>query len=122
MEKIINVESIDMLFESDVLFSLTNFTLLAQIDNLNVLHHVLSKLSSQCLYRFDIMWDVMDDLFLSDASTILSNTFEQLKGPMPIELELSFKVEKYYIRAMTSPRMDVFCPVNWYICDNIVHG
>lgn len=122
IEKIIKMKSIDMLFESDVLFSLTNFTFLAPIDDLNVLHHVLSKLSSQCLYRFDVTWCVMDDIWLSDTSDILSNTFDQLKGSIPIELEVYLEQDEYSIRAMTLPRMDVFFPVDLYLRDNIVHG
>ena len=76
VEKIINVKSIEMLFKCDVLFSLTNLTLLAQIRDLDVLHNILSKLSSQCSYRFDVTWYVVDELSLLDTSDILSNTFE----------------------------------------------
>ena len=107
--KEINLKSIEMLFEDDVLFSLTNFTLLGQITDFDVVHNVLSKVSSQCSYRFDVTWDVMDDeVSLPDTSNILLKTFEQLKGPIPIELEFSSKRDYYSIRAMTLPRMDSF--------------
>ena len=116
----INLKSIEMLFEDEVLFSLTNFTLLAKITDLDVLHNVLSKLSSQCLYRFDVSWNVMDDeVSLSDRSDVLSNTFEQLKGPMAIELELSSKQDHYSMRAMTLPRMDSLFSV--FRFENTVH-
>ena len=121
-EKVLHVKSIEMLFECDVLFALTNFTLLAEITDLNVLQNFLSKLSSQCLYRFDVTWYVMDEVSLSDTSNILSNTLEQLKGPMTIELELSLKGDMYSIRAMTLPRMDVFLFTDMHLHENIVHA
>lgn len=122
VEKVVNMKSIEMLFECDVLLSLTNFTLLGQISDLDVLQNVLPKLSSECLYRFDVTWYVTDDVSLSDTSDILSNTFEQLKGPVPVELELTVKMDTYSIRAMTLPRMDVFFCVDLYLRENIVHG
>ncbi len=123
VEKVVNVKSIEQLFECDVLFSLTNFTLLAQINDLNVLHNVLSKLSSQCFYRFDVKWNVIDEeVSLLDTSNVLSKTFEQLKGPMPIELELFLKRDNYSIRAMTLPRMDGFFCVDLYLRKYMVHG
>ncbi len=121
-EKVVNVKWIEMLFECEVLFSLTNFTLLAQISDLDVLHQVLSKLSSKCFYRFDVKWDVMDQVSVSETSNILSNTFEQFKGPTPIELELFLRGDMYSIRAMTLPRMDPFLFVDLYLGENIVHG
>ncbi len=122
VNKIVDVKSIEMLFEDDVFFSLTNFTLLAEITDLDVLHKVLSKLSNQCVYRFDVLWAVKDDVSLSDTSDILSNTFQQLKGPIPIELELTVKRDTYSVRAMTLPRMDVFFSVALHLGQNIVHG
>jgi hypothetical protein len=111
-----------MLFEDDVFSSLTNFTLLGEITDLDVLHKVLSKLSNQCVYRFDVLWAVKDDVSLSDTSDILSNTFQQLKGPIPIELELTVKRDTYSVRAMTLPRMDGFFSVALHLGRNIVHG
>ena len=103
----INLKSIEMLFDDDVLFSLIQFTLLANITDLDVLHNVLSKLSGQCSYRFDVRWNVMNDEEpLSDPNSILSKTFEQFKGPMTIDLELSLEGNHYSIRAMTLPRID----------------
>ena len=103
----INLKSIEMLFADDVLFSLTNFALLAKMTDFDVLENVLSKLSNQCLCRFDVTWVLKEDeVALSDMSNILSKTFEQLKGSMPVELELSSKRNHHSIRAMTLPRMD----------------
>ena len=78
-EKIIDVQSIDMLFHCDVLFSLTNFTLSATITDPDTLRNLLSKLSPQCSYRFDVTSFVRSNVSLADTSNILSNTFQQLK-------------------------------------------
>lgn len=84
----INLKAIEMLFEDDVLFSLTNFILLAEITDLDVLHNILSKLSSQCSYRFDVNWKInKDEVSLSDSNIVL-NTCEQLETPMSIDVEL----------------------------------
>ena len=122
VERAISVKSIERLFECDVLFSLTNFTLLGDITDLNVLHNVLSKLSSQCLYRFDLTWHIIGVVSLLDTSNILSNTFEQLKGPVPIELEVSLEENTYSIRAMTLPRMDSYVDVDSYLSEMQVNG
>jgi hypothetical protein len=53
-----NPESIHELFERDVLFSLINFRLLAEVSGLQVLHNLQSMLSSQCLCSFDVGWSV----------------------------------------------------------------
>ena len=53
-----NVDSINELFEVDVLFSLTKFSLWGDVDGPNVLQDLLSKLSNQCLYSFDVEWHV----------------------------------------------------------------
>ena len=103
----INLKSIGMLFGDDVLFSLTKFALLAKMTELDVLHNVLSKLSNQCSYRFDVTWNLKEDgMALSDTNNILSKTFQQLKGSMPIELQLSSTGNDHSMRAMTLPRMD----------------
>ena len=118
----IDFKSIEMLFEDEVLFSLTNFTLLAKITDLDVLLNVLSKLSSQCSYRFDVSWNVMDDeVSLLNTTDILWNIFEQFKRSTPIELELSSRGNHYLMRAMTLPRMDVSLFVDSYLDKNIVH-
>ena len=112
----INLESIEILFEDDVLFSLTQFILLADLTDLDVLHNVLSKLSSQCLYRFDVTSNVTnDEVSLSDPSNFVSNTFEKLKVPVSVELESSSKGNHYYIRAMTLPRVDSFFSVYRFV-------
>jgi len=103
----IDLKSIEMLFDDDVLFSLIQFTLLAKMTDLDVLHNVLSKLSNQCSYRFDVSWNLKEDeVSLSDTSNILSKTFEQIKGSIPVELELSSEGNHHSMRAMTLPRMD----------------
>jgi hypothetical protein len=122
IENIVTVELIKKLFERDVLFSLTNFTLLAEIAGPDVLHNLLSMLSSQCLYSFDVNWFVGTVVSPPETSKLLSNTFQQLKGPVPIELELYLKENKYSMRAVTVPRMDTTLCVYSYLHKNAVHG
>ncbi|CAF4993496.1 unnamed protein product [Rotaria sp. Silwood1] len=117
-----NLESINELFERDVLFSLMNFSLLADVAGLHVLHNLQFMLSSQCLYSFDIRWSVKTVVSISETSKILFDTFQQLKGPVPIELELSLLKDMYDIRALTVPRMDKWLYVYTYLHKNIVHG
>ncbi|CAF4967810.1 unnamed protein product, partial [Rotaria sp. Silwood1] len=119
---IMNPESINELFERDLLFSLMNFRLLAQVAGLHVLHNLQFMLSSQCLYSFDITWSVKTVVSISETSKILFDTFQQLKGPVPIELELSLLKDMYDIRALTVPRMDKRLYVYTYLHKNIVHG
>jgi hypothetical protein len=46
------------LFDRDVLFSLTNFTLVGMVIELDVLRNLLSMLGQQCSYAFDVRWSV----------------------------------------------------------------
>jgi hypothetical protein len=117
-----NPESINELFERDVIFSLMNFTLWAEVDGPHVLHSLQSMLSSQCLYSFDVKWFVKTVLSLSETSKILFDTFQQLEGPGPIELELSLRETMYSIRALTVPRMTKCLCVYSYLQKNTVHG
>jgi len=122
IENVITVKSIEKLFEHDVLFSLTNFTLLAKIAGPYVLQNLLSMLSSQCLYSLDVNWFVGTVVSLPETSAILSDTFQQFKGPVPIELELSLEENMYSIRAVTVPRMDRSLCVYSYLHKNTMHG
>lgn len=88
---IMTVKSINELFERDVLFSLTNFVLVAQVDAPCALRNLLSMLSSQCLYSFNVNWFVRTVMTPLERNKLLSDTFEQLKGPVPIELKLFFE-------------------------------
>jgi hypothetical protein len=115
-----NVDSINELFELDVLFSLTKFSLSAEVDGSYVLQDLRSMLSSQCLYSFDVIWSVGSVISLSDTSKILSDTFQQLKGRVPIELQVSLEENWYYVRAVTVPRMDKHLYVYTYL-HNTVH-
>ena len=121
-ENIIYVQSIETLFDSDVFFSLTHFTLWASITGPDILRSLLSKLSPQCSYRFNVTWDVTTVVSLAETSNILSNTFRQLKGPVPIELMLSLEKENYYIRATTIPRMSSHLCVDSYLYKNTAYG
>jgi hypothetical protein len=118
-----NSESINELFERDVLYSLMNFRLLALVAGLHVLHHLQSMLSSQCLYSFDVKWTVQKVVSISETSKILFDTFQQLKGPVPIELELFLEENLYFtIRALTVPRMNKSLCVYSYLHKNIRYG
>jgi len=116
-----NVDTINELFEVDVLFSLTKFTLWGRVDGANVLQHIRSKLSSQCLYSFDVEWHVKNVVSLSESDKIFFNTFHQLKGSIPIQLEMYLSINKYFIRASTIPMVDTDLHVSSYLNINFVH-
>ncbi|CAF3368964.1 unnamed protein product [Rotaria sp. Silwood1] len=123
---IIDLESVNKLFERDVLFSLTNFTLLARIADPYILQNLLSMLSNQCLYSFGVNWLMRSAVLSSlEINKILSDIYQQLKGPVPIELELSLEenmYQTYRIRAVTVPRMDKCLCVYFYLHKNTVHS
>ena len=103
--KEINLKSIEMLFDDDVLFSLTNFSLLSEIASVYVLHDILSKLSIQCLYQIDVTWNVLNDhMSLRDTVNYISNAFQRLKKRIPIELDLTSGSDNTRMRTVTSPR------------------
>ncbi len=83
------------------------FRLFAAIDGPYFLRNLLPMFSSQCLYSFGVIWYVETSVSLSETSKILSDTFQQLKGSVPIELELSIRNNgnSYFIRARTLPSM-----------------
>ncbi|CAF4350606.1 unnamed protein product, partial [Rotaria socialis] len=119
---IIQLKSINKLFERDVLFSLTNFRLYAKIAGPRVLHNLVSMLSNQCLYSFDVKWFVRIGMSVPNTDKILSDTCQNLKGSVSIELELSLKENVYSIRAATIPRMDKSLRVYSYLDKNTVYG
>ncbi|CAF4046120.1 unnamed protein product, partial [Rotaria sp. Silwood1] len=117
-----SVAPLDRLFERDVWFSLTNFKLLGLVTGPHVIHNLLSMLSDQCLYVLIVKWYAWPSISLSDTSDILLNTFRQLKGRVPIELELSLNEDNYSIRALTIPRMDKCLSAYDYVNKNTVQG
>ncbi|CAM2717182.1 unnamed protein product [Rotaria socialis] len=119
---IIQLKSINKLFERDVLFSLTNFRLYAKIAGPRVLHNLVSMLSNQCLYSFDVKWFVRIGMSVPNTDKILSDTCQNFKGSVSIELELSLKENVYSIRAATIPRMDKSLRVYSYLDKNTVYG
>ena len=120
-EETMNMKSMEMLFECDVLSSLTNFTLFGTITGFDVLHNVLSKLSRQYFYRFGVRWNVGNDVSLLDANQIFLNTFKQLEGSIPIELESFFEGKNYFMNARTLPKMNSYLCVHSYL-DSMQHG
>jgi hypothetical protein len=116
-----NVDSINKVFEDDVLFSLTKFTLWARVDGPNVLQELRSKLSSQCLYSFDVEWRVKNVVPLLESENNFFNIFHQLKGSVLIKLQMYLLVLDYFIRASTIPILDTDLCVSSYLSKNIVH-
>ncbi|CAF3292720.1 unnamed protein product [Rotaria sp. Silwood2] len=84
------MELLDQLFDHDVLFSLAKFTLEGMVTGPNVVSKLLSMLCHQCSHTYIIRWIVKTTISLSNTCSILLNTLQQLKGRMPIELELCF--------------------------------
>ncbi|CAF1327681.1 unnamed protein product [Adineta ricciae] len=118
---IVNVNTINGLFERDVLFSLTKFSLSAEVDGPNVLQDLQSKLSNQCLYSFDVKWHVKQIISQSESDQIFSNIFHQLKGSAPIRLQMYLLGYHYFIRASTIPVLDTDLCVSLYLDKNTVH-
>ncbi|CAF4278475.1 unnamed protein product, partial [Rotaria sordida] len=77
------MDLLDQLFDHNVLFSLTKFTLEGMVTGPNV----VSK------------WIVKTTISLSNTSSILLNTLQQLKERIPIELELCLYNDSYSIKA-----------------------
>ncbi|CAM4985216.1 unnamed protein product, partial [Rotaria socialis] len=93
------MELLDQLFDHDVLFSLTKFALEGIVTGPNVVSKLLSMLSHQCSYTYIIRWIVKTTIALSNTSSIFLNTLQQLKGRIPIELELCLHNDGYSIDA-----------------------
>lgn len=119
---LVPLAALDQLFEQDVLFSLTKFILLASISGPHVVQNLISMLSNQCLYSLRVSWSVRTTVSLSNASSILLDTFRQLEGRVPIELELSLNKSSYRITALTVPRINETLTVCRYLDKNTVLG
>jgi hypothetical protein len=78
--------------------------------------------SDQCLYSFDVKWFEGIRMSVPNTNKILSDTFQRLKGSVPIELQVSLQENMYSIRAVTIPRMDKSLCVDSYLDKNTVHG
>ncbi|CAF0738379.1 unnamed protein product [Adineta steineri] len=117
-----DIEPLDQLFGHDVLFSLTNFTLLGVVSGSKVVRNLLSMLSHQCSYTLMVNWCVETMISLSDTSTILLNTFRQLQSRIPIELKLSLHHHSYSIAVLTIPQIKKTLYANEYIKENIVRA
>ncbi|CAF4658981.1 unnamed protein product, partial [Rotaria sp. Silwood2] len=111
----INLETINELFTCDVLYSLTNFTLLANIVDSVVIRNLLLLLSNSCLYLFDVKWTERIKVSAPNTNEILSIIFQNMRGSAPVELELSMKTNVYYVRAVTIPRMDKSLCLDCYL-------
>lgn len=122
---LITLKSFTELFDRDILISLMKFKLYAEIDSPHFLHNLLSILSSQCLYSFDVDWFVKSTVPLPEISKILSDTCEQMKGLMTKELEISVVYlnninHTCHMRAVTIPRMNKYLYVDSYLDKRMV--
>lgn len=113
---------LDRLFDRDVLFSLTNFTLVGMVTGSDVIRNLLSMLSQECSYKLIVRWTVKTTIPLLDRSVILLDTFRQLKGRVPIELELYLYEGGYFIKAFTLPRSNKSLDASAYLNENIVRA
>jgi hypothetical protein len=119
---VITWKSFTDIFERDILFSLDKFTLFAIIDSADFLRNLLSMFSSQCLYSFNVVWFMETTVSLSETSKILSDTFQQLKASVPIELELTIEQIWYSMRARTISMMNKCLDVDSYLYKKTVFG
>ena len=110
--------SLDQLFNCDLLLALTNFTLVGVIIGPDIVSKFLSMISEQCCYTFDVRWHRKTRLSLSDASAVLLDTFQQLKGRAPVELKLDSSPYQcgYAIEAFTLPQQNR--SLNAWECSN----
>ncbi len=114
---------LNRLFDRDVLFSLINFTLVGMVTGPDVIRNLLSMLSQQCSYKLVVRWTVKTTMPpLSNRNVILLDTFRQLKGRAPIELELTLDNKGYFIEAFTVPRINKSLHASAYLNKNIVRA
>ena len=126
-DDIVTLKSLIEFFERDLLISLTKFKLHAQIDSPDFLHHLPLILSSQCSYSFDVIWFVKNTVPLPEISQILSDTCEQLKGRMSMDLEISVMnqhdiFDTTRMRAVTIPRISKYLYLDAYFDKRMVIG
>ncbi|CAF4590445.1 unnamed protein product, partial [Rotaria sp. Silwood2] len=113
-------ELLDQLFYHDVLYSLTNFTLVGMVNGPYIVCKLLSMLCHQCSYRLAVRWIVKTTISFSNTSIILLNTLQQLKGRIPIELELCLYENSYSISVFTLPRIDKSLDAYSYLDKNTI--
>ncbi len=117
-----NVEPLDQLFDHNVLFSLTNFTLLGLVTGLKVVRNLLSMLCHHCSYKLMVIWNVETMISLSDTSIILLDTFRQLQSRIPIEIQLSLNNHGYSVSASTIPKIKRYLYTSEYLNENNVYA
>ena len=100
------------LFDLEVLYSLSHFSLVGRVSSTSVVQQLLSILSVQCSYSFDVYWYDTPRLTRSEASKILVNTCRQLKSRKPIELTLKLCSDMYKIQLRTLPRRELHIDID----------
>lgn len=109
-----SLDQFDQLFDRDVLFSLKKFRLLGTVAGPEVVHHLISRLSEECLYSFNVRWDVADELSQANTSTVLLNTIREMKGRIPMEVQFYLYRYRYTAEAYTVPRLNKSLTVQEY--------
>ncbi|UJR14510.1 hypothetical protein I4U23_001506 [Adineta vaga] len=117
-----SVDSVDQIFDRDVWFSLTKFTLLGPVAGPTSIRNLLSMLSSHCSYTLMVTWHVQNMISLSDTSTILLDTFRQLQSRIPIEVQLSLNDHNYCIVVLTIPQIKSILYDNEFTSKNTVYA
>ena len=100
---VVTIEDLTLLFDTEVLSSLSHFSLTGKMATTNDLRQLLSILSTQCSTSFDIRIYERISLVRSDASRVLLETFRQVESRTPIELTSELRSDSYRIQAVTLP-------------------
>jgi hypothetical protein len=100
-------EDLTGLFDLEVLCSLSHLALVGRVSSASVVQQLLSILSVQCSYSFDVYWYDTPNLTRTEASQLLVKTFRQLRSRKPIELTLKLHSDMYKIQLRTLPRREL---------------
>ena len=99
----VTMKDLTLLFDNEVLSSLSHFSLTGAMTTTNDLRQLLSILSTQCSTSFDIRIYERISLVRSDVSRVLLETFRQVESRTPMELTLELRSDSYMIQAVTLP-------------------
>jgi hypothetical protein len=100
-------EDLTGLFDLEVLCSLSHLALVGRVSSASVVQQLLSILSVQCSYSFDVYWYDTPSLTRTEASQLLVKTFRQLKSRQPIELTSDLCRNHCEIQLRTLPRREL---------------
>ena len=89
------------LFDRDVFFHLTHFSLMAAHFESHVVPHLLSMLSGQCSYSLDIRRG--ESAEPSIGVNVVLHAIQQLKGRQPVQVEFNADSKPVNLHAFTVP-------------------